>query len=268
MKQSRFALVLAGVLISAASAIGAQEPAPDSTGDSTVATPPTPADSARTRLPTVTVKAARASQSTFAVPLAITVVGRERLENRRGYSLDEALQDVPGVVAQSRAGGSDIRLSIRGFGARGAGDRSNAGTSRGVRVLLDGFPETEPDGRTSFDGIDLAATHAIEVIRSNASTLWGNAAGGVVSLSSVPDYDRSYLSLESAAGSFGLRRAALIGGTALGAGRLTTTLTRTTFDGWRGHSGSERSLVNLSLVTPIGRHTRLGVYALGTDNLF
>ena len=90
MKQ-QFALVLAGVLISAASATGAQEPVPDSIADSTAVTPPTSADSTRTRLPTVTVKAARASQSTFAVPLAITVVGRERLENRRGYSLDEAL---------------------------------------------------------------------------------------------------------------------------------------------------------------------------------
>ena len=47
---------------------------------------------------------------------------------------------IPGVIAQSRYGTSDVRLIIRGFGARGAGDRSNSGTSRGIRVLLDGFP--------------------------------------------------------------------------------------------------------------------------------
>src|SRR5215212_5564910 len=133
MKHRSFWCRLAPILTLDTTAVGAQESAPDS------------ADPSGTRLPTVTVKAARTSQSTFAVPLAITVVGRERLENRRGYSLDEAVQDVPGVVAQSRYGGSDVRLSIRGFGARGAGDRSNAGTSRGVRLLLDGIPETEPD---------------------------------------------------------------------------------------------------------------------------
>ena len=88
---------------------------------------------------------------------------------------------------QARYGTSDVRIAIRGFGARGAGDRSNAGTSRGVRVLLDGMPETEPDGRTSFDNIDLASAEGIDVIRSNASALWGNAAGGVISVSTVPE---------------------------------------------------------------------------------
>src|SRR5687768_9215810 len=249
MKQWMFTFVLEGILVAAASALSAQEPAPDSTADSTVATPPTAADSARTRLPTVTVNAARASQSTFAVPLAITVVGRERLENRRGYSLDEALQDVPGVVAQSRAGGSDIRLSIRGFGARGAGDRSNSGTSRGVRVLLDGIPETEPDGRTSFDLIDLAAAERLEVVRSNASALWGNAGGGVVSISTVPSFEKFFADLQQIGGSFGLRRSVVRAGTRVGTGSLTATFTNTSQDGWRDHSDSRRFLLNTALTT-------------------
>src|SRR5687767_9508604 len=206
MKQRTLALVVGGILATGALAVQAQEPVPDSIADSTAVTPPTSADSTRTRLPTVTVKAARASQSTFAVPLAITVVGRERLENRRGYSLDEALQDVPGVVAQSRAGGSDIRLSIRGFGARGAGDRSNSGTSRGVRVLLDGIPETEPDGRTSLDQLDLATAEAVEVTRSNASSLWGNAAGGVVNVVTVPSLRVPSVEFQPIFGGFGLAR--------------------------------------------------------------
>src|SRR5574341_467506 len=160
----------------------------------------------------VTVTATRAERSVFEVPLALTRVGKPQLFGTTGYGLNDALSLVPGVVAQSRYGSSDIRLTIRGFGARGAGDRSNAGTSRGVRVLLDGFPETEPDGRTSFDGIDLASAHGIEVLRSNASSLWGNAAGGVVSISTVPDFERSLLSTETAAGGFGLRRLSFTAG--------------------------------------------------------
>ncbi|HYN81470.1 MAG TPA: TonB-dependent receptor [Gemmatimonadaceae bacterium] len=268
MKPCPVTFVLKAVLLLAASAVDAQEPAPDSTGDSTVATPPTAADSARTRLPTVTVKAARAAQSTFAIPLAITVVGRERLENRRGYSLDEALQDVPGVVAQSRAGGSDIRLSIRGFGARGAGDRSNAGTSRGVRVLLDGIPETEPDGRTSFDLIDLAAAERLEVVRSNASALWGNAGGGVVSISTVPSFEKFFADLQQIGGSFGLRRSVVRAGTRLGTGSLVATFTNTSQHGWRDRSDSRRFLLNTALTSQLGGSTDFGLFVSAANDLF
>ena len=128
---------LTAILASTARIGAAQQPA-----DST-------ADSAKVRLPPVTVRATRSTQSVFATPLAISIIGRDQLDDRRAYSIEEGLQHVPGVIAQSRYGGSDVRLSIRGFGARGAGDRSNAGTSRGVRVLIDGIPETEPDERRS-----------------------------------------------------------------------------------------------------------------------
>jgi iron complex outermembrane receptor protein len=216
----------------------------------------------------VVVTATRHSQPLFAVPLAVTTLTPAAWLGTRGAGLDDALGLVPGVLAQSRYGSTDVRLVIRGFGARGAGDRSNAGTSRGVRVLLDGFPETEPDGRTSFDGIDLASTHAIEVVRSNASAVWGNAAGGVVSVSTVPAYDGSLFSAEAAGGAFGLRRLATTGGGTTGAGRLSASLTRSVFDGWRAHSESRRTLLNASLLAPIGTRTHLGVYALGVDNFF
>src|SRR6266508_3645918 len=137
----------------------------------------------------VTVTATRHATNLFAVPLAVTQVKQRDLFGSTGYGLDDALALVPGVVAQSRYGNQDVRIAIRGYGARGAGDRSNAGTSRGIRVLIDGFPETEPDGRTAFDQVDLAATEAVEVVRSNASAVWGNAAGGVVSVSTVPEFD-------------------------------------------------------------------------------
>lgn len=146
-------------------AAGAQAPPADSASDS-----------AR-RIAPVTITATRQKGTLVSAPLAVTVIGKTELENRRDISIDEALRTVPGVFAQSRYGTSDVRLVIRGFGARGAGERSNAGTSRGVRVLLDGIPETEPDGRTSFDLVDLAAARRVEIVRSNASALYGNAAG-------------------------------------------------------------------------------------------
>ncbi len=216
----------------------------------------------------VTVTATRHATSLLAVPLAVTQIKKRDLFGTTGYGLDDALGLVPGVVAQSRYGNQDVRIAIRGYGARGAGDRSNAGTSRGIRVLLDGFPETEPDGRTSFDGIDLAAAQSVEVVRSNASAVWGNAAGGVVSVSTVPEFDDRLGAVEPVAGSFGLRRWTFRGGVGLGPGKATASLVQSDFDGWRAHSGSRRTLLNVALVTPIAERTELGVYAVGSSNLF
>ena len=199
-------------------------------------------DSSAVRLPTldVTATATRSTRRPLEQPLAITAIQPAAWLAAPGHSLEKALQFVPGVIVQSRSGGTDIRISIRGFGARGAGDRSNSGTSRGVRVLTDGFPETEPDGRTAFDLVDLASTTSIEVIRSNASAVWGNAAGGVVSLSTLRKTTRAYAGVETGMGSFGLRR--LVGqlGLPLGAGLGGLTVTRTLFDGYRAHSAGER----------------------------
>jgi iron complex outermembrane receptor protein len=248
----RPALATAGALL--ASPAGAQ--APDSTRDT-----------ARTLAPVV-VTAARSDRDAFALPLALTRVSRSTFYGTAGRGLDEALGLVPGVIAQSRAGGSDVRITIRGFGARGAGDRSNAGTTRGIRILLDGFPETEPDGRTSLDGIDLASTHGIEVVRSNASAVWGNAAGGVINVSSVPPFDARLLETELAVGGFGLRRGAVRGSAAAGAGQLVFSAVRTTFQGWRARSDSRRSLVNLAFRSDPEERTRVGVYAVASDNFY
>jgi iron complex outermembrane receptor protein len=231
------------------------------------------------RLPVVTVTAARASRAALDVPAAVTVLAPRDYASRRGLGLDEALNLAPGVLAQSRYGTSDVRIVIRGFGARGAGDRSNAGTSRGVRVLIDGVPETEPDGRTAFDNVDLAATEAIEVVRSNASTLWGNAAGGVVALSTVPRIDRSLAELQTQVGSFGLRRyVARVGarlGDAPGAATVYGTFTNTSFGGWRARSDARRATLAAGIVAPLGAADAAGTAPttvratlLAANNLF
>jgi iron complex outermembrane receptor protein len=231
------------------------------------------------RLPPVTITAARAPRPTLDVPAAVSVVAPRDYAFRRGFGLDEALALVPGVLAQSRYGTSDVRLMIRGYGARGAGDRSNAGTSRGVRVLVDGVPETEPDGRTAFDNVDLAAAEGIEVVRSNASALWGNAAGGVVALSTVPRIGRDLVEVQAQAGSFGLRRYVGRLATRLGdapdAPTAYATFTNTAFDGWRARSDARRTTVAAGIVAPVGTPdasgaapTTVRASLLAANNLF
>lgn len=228
----------------------------------------TSADSARTRLEKVTITATRVPVRTLSVPLAVTVLGREDLIHRRGYGVDEVMNLVPGVFAQSRSGNQDVRILIRGFGARGAGDRSNAGTTRGIRVLLDGMPETEPDGRTAFDNIDLASSERIDVVRSNASAVWGNAAGGVINVTSVPAFATRLVSVTQSTGSWGLMRTSLRAGAAVGGGNAYAALANSTFDGWRRGSDSRRALANVGYSGRFNDRTSLSVLGVYANNLF
>lgn len=220
------------------------------------------------KLKPVTVTATRTSQPWIKVPFATTSVDLSGPQSGKGYGLDELLSGVPGVLAQSRSGNQDIRLTIRGYGARGAGERSNSGTTRGIRVLMDGFPETEPDGRTSFDLIDLSGAGSIEVVRSNASSLWGNASGGVVSIRSNSTFDTPYASLHSSFASYGFHKESFRVGTMIDAGRFFLSLNNTTSEGWRSHSSSAQTLLSTGVVSQLGDRTSLGVYLAATSNLF
>ncbi|HET6764071.1 MAG TPA: TonB-dependent receptor [Longimicrobiaceae bacterium] len=225
-------------------------------------------DTLPVRLPVVTVSATRTPVRVLDVPLAVTVRGGDALHGGNGIRVEEALQGVPGVLAQSRYGTGDVRITIRGFGARGAGDRSNAGTTRGIRIVQDGVPETEPDGRTSLDLVDLAAVQTVEVVRSNASALWGNAAGGLVSFSTEPAFERGFVRAEQAGGSWGLERTVVQGGTRMGSGQVYGTAIRTRMEGWRANSATERTLVTLGATARAGENTTLRVHALAADNAF
>ncbi len=216
----------------------------------------------------VTVTATRSPENILEIPYAVSILAKDQLQNIKGYGLDEALSTVPGVLAQSRAGNQDIRIVIRGFGARGAGDRSNSGTSRGIRIMLDGIPETEPDGRTSFDNIDLSLADNLEVIRSNSSALWGNASGGIINVSSVPNFDEPFVSFGGMTGSFGLQKYTIKSGALFDSGKLSFAVSNAAFNGWRSHSASKRTVVNANIISDLGSRTKLGVYLVGTSNLF
>ena len=207
----------------------------------------------------VVVIGTRTSETARRAPAAISVVSREAFANKRGIGLSDALGLVPGVFVQSRSGAQDVRVTIRGFGARGNGERSNVGNMRGIRVMTDGINLTEPDGRTSLDLVDLGATDVIEVTRSNASALYGNASGGVLNLRTRLDFDSPYAELRGNAGSFGFHRETGRAGFVTGEGRGTATFSNSTFDGWRRHSQSSSTSGQVRLTVPLDSGTRLGL---------
>ncbi len=142
-----------------------------------LATPLAAQDTAAVRLPEVEVRASRDASPLHLVPAGVTVLGPDALRHRPAAALEEVLRLVPGLYAVNPGNPAiDERISIRGFGAR------SAFGVRGVQVILDGIPQTLPDGQGQLTDVDLAEAERIEVLRGGTSTLYGNAGGGVVAV--------------------------------------------------------------------------------------
>src|SRR5205814_2852 len=129
-----------------------------------------------------TVSVTRADLPLTQIPLAVQRLDRARISRARPtWGLDEALASVPGVFVANRYNFSqDQRISIRGFGAR------SAFAVRGIKILVDGIPQTLPDGQGQLTNLELGEVDHIEVLRGSASALYGNAAGGVISIWTSP----------------------------------------------------------------------------------
>jgi iron complex outermembrane recepter protein len=155
--------------VAAGMAAGAQEPVrPDTTGRDTTKVG---------QLPELNVTVTRSAEPLQKVPYAVGVLNRDDLQRgQQTLGIDEALNNLPGVVVSNRYNFSlDQRISIRGFGSR-----SNFGV-RGLKILLDGVPQTLPDGQSQLTNIDFATIDRAEVLRGASSSLYGNASGGVIS---------------------------------------------------------------------------------------
>ncbi|WNG43801.1 TonB-dependent receptor [Archangium minus] len=187
-----------------------------------------------------TVVAPRVPTPLSRTPAAVSVVEQEDIqEGRPTLGVYEALVGVPGLVTQSRNNFSqDLRLSIRGFGAR------SAFGIRGITVLVDGFPETLPDGQTNVDSLDMASAARIEVLRGLSSSLYGNAAGGVVSITTEDGPDRPFVEARTLHGDAGLWKLNVKGGGKSGDVRWLVGASRLTQQGWRPQSSTEQVLLN------------------------
>ena len=213
---------------------------------------PARADSARadtitaTTLPEISVTVTRTPEPLDRVPYAVGVLGKGDLQRGQPtIGLDEALSNIPGVVVANRYNFSlDQRISIRGFGSR-----SNFGV-RGLKVLLDGVPQTLPDGQSQLTNVEFGTIGRAEVLRGASSSLYGNASGGVVALQSEPAAPGPFATRIRAEGGTGKRgdddfykwQSWSSGRTGNASGTLSLSQFKT--DGYRQHSAAEVRQLN------------------------
>ena len=191
----------------------------------------------------VALEATRLSSSQAATPLAVSVLTfTERQALKQQLSLQEYLTAVPGLFSLNAGNyAQDLRVSIRGFGARAAFG------IRGIKIIVDGIPETTPDGQGQIDNLPLGLIQSIEVLRGPASSLYGNAAGGTLYINTLDRFENNAFDFRTTLGSFGMSS---FQATALLKNNKTSAIlyqNSTTTDGFRNNSGLEQHLFNAKI---------------------
>lgn len=213
-------------------------------------TPPT--------LDAIEVRSAAGNYSLQTLPTSATVLDGEQVRDQQmQVNLSEGLAGVPGLQIKNRQNyAQDLQLSMRGYGAR-----STFGV-RGVRLYVDGIPATMPDGQGSLSHIDIASMERVEVLRGPYSALYGNSAGGVLSVFTEAPEGRPFVESGVNFGSDGQKRfAAKAGGQTAQGLSYVVSASRFLTDGYRDHSAADRNTANVKLSTAIGDDARLTVTA-------
>ena len=139
-------------------------------------------------LDNVIVKSTKINSSIQQAPLSVTLKSfREEKNFNSQSSFSDFIKNTPGVFTTSENNFSqDLRISIRGFGAR------SAFGIRGIKLIVDGIPETTPDGQSQLDNLPLGLVSNIEILRGPNANLYGNSSGGVISINTLANSSENY----------------------------------------------------------------------------
>ncbi len=217
---------------------------------------------AQTSLEEISVTATRVEKQRRDVPASVGVVGQDDLQfTTQQIGLDESLVKMPGIFMQNRYNFSqDLRISIRGFGAR-----SSFGI-RGIKVLVDGIPETLPDGQANVDSIDIGSSERIEVIRGPVSSLYGNASGGAIIIQTESAPETPFVSVRPAFGEDGFQKHQIKFGGKQNRFNYLVNISDLDYDGYRDHNRTEMTQVNSKFDFAIGASSRFNTILNYTDS--
>jgi len=197
------------------------------------------------------------------IPGGTEVVDPERYLTGRSSTLADTFYLSPGVIAQSRFGSDEARISIRGSGLQ----RTFHG--RGIRLMQDGIPINLADGGFDMQSVDpLSASH-INIWRGgNALSNGSTTLGGAIEYLSHTGYSAPGYAARLEAGSYEYLRARFAGGITEGSKDLYFSLSHASQNGYRDHAGqsAQRLFANFGIQLRDDLETRFFLTAIHTDS--
>ncbi|MCB5186097.1 TonB-dependent receptor [Methylobacillus gramineus] len=130
---------------------------------------------AQPSLGTVTVTATRREASLQSIPVAVSVLNGQKLEQSNLNSIQTIANEVPSLTFRQQGGNKDSAILIRGVGTI----TTSPGIEPTVSTVIDGVVYARPGQAT----LDLMDVERIEVLRGPQGTLFGkNASAGVINV--------------------------------------------------------------------------------------
>ena len=201
----------------------------------------------------VIVKSARIDVRKKQAPISVSV--KDLLRNKN-YSSKSSFSDfintIPGIYTSSSNNFSqDLRISIRGFGAR------SAFGIRGVKIIVDGIPETTPDGQSQLDNLPLSLISNIEVIRGPSSILYGNSSGGVININTLSNNSLPYFKTSAVFGAYQYQSIQRTRVFDWNNSSLVVHYDKRKSNGYRDFSGYKSNILNLKYLRDVNEKNKI-----------
>ena len=202
----------------------------------------------------VEVSAFRAKVNKFNAPLSLSIQAISPNWTGPSRSLQEYLTAIPGVFTLNSSNyAQDLRISIRGFGAR-------AGFGiRGIKLVVDGIPETTPDGQGQLDNLPLSLIREVSVIRGPSALRYGNASGGVIAINTLSPGGEGLNSVSVLTGGFGQRQLSITNSFGDDKNAFLLHFTSQKIKGYREHSSVENNIFNFRSSHQLSEKTKLNL---------
>ena len=213
-------------------------------------------------LENVIVKSARINVNNKQVPFSVSIKNFNKDVNySQKSSLIDFTNSIPGLyVSSSNNFSQDLRISIRGFGAR------SAFGIRGIKLIVDGIPETTPDGQSQLDNLPLGLISNIEVLRGPSSILYGNSSGGVISINTLSNSSEPYYKTSAIFGAYQYQSIQKTRVFDMKNSSLVVHYDRRKSNGYRDFSGYKSRILNLKYLSDLDENNKIVLQVNYTDS--
>ena len=207
------------------------------------------------KLEEVIISVTKIKDSLVNTPFSVSIKNFSTFQkSAEQFNISEYIEDIPGIfISNDNNYAQDSRISIRGFGSR-----ANFGI-RGIKLIVDGVPETTPDGQSQIDNLNLEIIEKVEVIRGVGSSLYGNSSAGIIKIKTLQELQNSFARIGFSLGSNQQNKSQFFLGQKYKKTSYTFLYSQTKSNGYRNNSGFKNNNLNINLFKKVNDKTNYGL---------